>query len=211
MKFAKNIFYSKFCLTMLAFTISISFIFSTTASASGSDSTVSDQQLELDIAEALEFILEGAILYDANGKVLGYNKDILEEELKDNSLYEEIILGLEAQNLLVSESQVQKEKSNIIRPMVVACGWHLKNETAAYANAKNKCVVDGLKSNYTLTAIGAGITNAIYNKEYLKAAGELIKSGLKANIAGVVVVLGTIQITCINKMEKQFPGDSNCE
>lgn len=211
MRFAKNIFYSKFCLITLASIISISFIFSTTASALVSDSSEYDQQLELDIAEALELILEGALLYDANGKVLGYNKDILEGELKDNSLLEEILLGLETENLLVSESHIQKENANIIRPMVVACGWYLKNETAEYANAKNKCALDGLKSNYTITAISAGVVNAIYNKEYKKAAGELIKSGLKANAAGVVVVLGVILTTCISKMEKQFPGDSNCE
>jgi len=34
--------------------------------------------------------------------------------------------------------------------------------------------------------------------------------GIRSNVAGVIVVLSSIMLSCNKKMEKQFPGKSNC-
>ncbi|MGF9975907.1 hypothetical protein [Viridibacillus arvi] len=202
--------YSKLFLTSSVFALLFSLVFSYQVNAAGEQTNVDEIQLEDDLATSLELIYGDAVAVDSEGVIIGYKKEVLKRGLKDNSLYEEIISGLEEENLLISETDSRLNEIKI-SPRVANCAWHFKKNSAAYDKAATDCIVDGLKSNYSLTAIGASLSNAIFNKQFVQAAGIILKLGIKSNVAGVVVVLSVIQVTCSNKMEKKFPGSSNCD
>ena len=65
-----------------------------------------EQKLENDLAEALELIFDKAVLKNNKEVIVGYDREIIETELKGNSMKEAIIEGLEVENLLISSEDV---------------------------------------------------------------------------------------------------------
>lgn len=162
-----------------------------------------DEDVEL-LAKSLELIYETGQVTEGN-KILGFNKEKFEEELKENENYKEIISGLEEEGLF---AEVTKPT---ISTFAVACDWYLMKEKPAYTAAQNKCIADGLKANYGPITVTSSIANLIFDKEFTLAAKKILELGIKSNLAGVIVTLSIILVSCNIEMEEKFPGKSNCE
>lgn len=169
---------------------------------SNTDGQISESDVEL-LAKTLELIYESGQITEGN-KVLGFNQEMFEEELQGLEGYEEIITEFEKNELFVE----------ITRPTmstyVAACGWYLMKDKPEYLAAENECIMEGLKANYGPVTVVATIANLIADKEFKLAAKKILALGIKSNIAGIVVVLASILGDCGKKMEKRFPGKSNC-
>lgn len=105
--------YSKLFLLVSIVVILISFNFSFHVSASEDLNYEDEVELVEDVAKTLGLLFGDAEAYDSNGVLLGFKKEVLERELKDTSIYEEVISGLEVQNLLISESDSKIKKIGI--------------------------------------------------------------------------------------------------
>lgn len=165
------------------------------------DASISDEDVEI-LAKSLELMYETGQITQGN-KILGFNKEVFEKELQNLDNYEETIKSLEENDLFV-------EPTISTSTYAVACDWYLMKEKPAYARAQNKCIKDGLKSNYGPTAVLSTIANLIADGEFKLAAKKILALGIKGNVAGVVVTVGYILIKCNHKMDKEFPGKSNC-
>lgn len=163
---------------------------------------ISDEDVEL-LAKSLELIYESGQITEGN-KIIGFNKQKFEEELQGKENYEEIINQLEENDLF---AEVTKP---YISTTAVACEWYLMKEKPSYTNAQNTCIKNGLKANYGPVTVLSTIANLIADKEFTLAAKKILALGIKSNIAGVVVTLSYILIDCNIKMDKKFPGKSNC-
>lgn len=162
------------------------------------------------LAEVLRVVFEDGLATDKNGFVLGYDREIFEEELRGHEAYEEIIQQIDEAGMFVDKTEDEIE-SNKVSPMVVACEWHGMKDKPEYTNAANKCILGELESNYGPVTVVSTIANLIGDKEFTLAAKKILALGVRSNIYGVVVTLGYIQIKCINEMEDRFPGKSNCK
>ncbi|MFJ8100441.1 hypothetical protein [Lysinibacillus sp. NPDC096212] len=171
------------------------------------ESVIQSEEEIADIEKALELIFENGIVTDSEGETLGYNKELFEQELKDSPIYEDIIQGMEANNLFAD----QENENNIrIAPRLAACGWHLMKNSPEYTSASNKCLSAGIKAAYGPVTVLSTLANLLADKEFKLAAGHLVKAGIRGNILGIVVTLSGIHLDCVKKMEKKFPGKSNC-
>lgn len=175
---------------------------STKTMAKENNLAYSEEDVQL-LAKSLELIYETGQVTKGN-KILGFNKAIFEEELKNEKNYGEIISILEDYGMFAEVSEPT------ISTRAVACDWYLKKEKPEYIQAQNKCITDGLKANYGFATGLSTIANLIADKEFTLAAKKIVALGLRSNIAGIIVTLSYILITCNNEMEKQFPGKSNC-
>lgn len=175
---------------------------STKTMAKENNLAYSEEDVQL-LAKSLELIYETGQVTKGN-KILGFNKAIFEEELKNEKNYEEIISILEDYGMFAEVSEPT------ISTRAVACDWYLMKEKPEYIQAQNKCIIDGLKANYGFVTGLSTIANLITDKEFTLAAKKIVALGLRSNIAGIIVTLSYILITCNRKMEKQFPGKSNC-
>lgn len=163
---------------------------------------VSKEEIEL-LAKSLELITTTGQMTEKD-KLLGFNKQKFEEELVGLEGAEEVIQLLDQEDLFVESPEPT------ISTFAVACAWHGMKEKPAYIKAENKCIADGIKSNYGYTAIGATIVNLVADKEFTLAAKKILQLGIKSNIAGVIFTLSSVLIECNKKMNKQFPGKTNC-
>lgn len=128
---------------------------------------------------------------------------------------DEIIQGLELENLPIYSKQVDKISEPQITLFAVACGWHLKKETKEYRAAHNQCIEEGLSSYFGIATSLTIIVDAIRASDFKQAAKIIIKEFPKkvagATVPGLIINLSVISVSCSTKMDKQFPGDSNCE
>lgn len=165
------------------------------------DDSISNADVEI-LAKSLELMYETGQVTQGN-KILGFNKEMFEEELQGIDNYEETIESLEENDLFV-------EPTMTTSTYAVPCDWYLMKEKPSYVKAQNKCIKDGLKSNYGPVTVLSTIANLINDKEFKLAAKKILALGIKSNVAGIVVTLSYILITCNHKMDKKFPGKSNC-
>lgn len=93
---------------------------------------------------------------------------------------------------------------------VVACEWHLMKKKPAYNKAQNTCITAGIRANYGPVTVGSTIANLIADKNFTLAAKKILALGVRSNVAGVVFTLSSVMMSCNKKMEKQFPGKTNC-
>lgn len=103
------------------------------------DDSISNADIEI-LAKSLELMYETGQVTRGN-KILGFNKEMFEEELQGIDNYEEIIESLEENDLFVEPTKTPSTYA-------VACDWYLMKEKPSYVKAQNKCMKDGLKSNY---------------------------------------------------------------
>lgn len=200
MKNKKN--WHKVLSTLLIITL-LSGTISTTAAAKLNlpipDEQISDEDVEL-LAKSLE-LFHGSGQVTEGNEIIGFNKQIFEEELQGMKNFEEVINQLEESDLFAEPTMSTN---------VVACDWHGMKKKPAYVKAQNKCITDGLKANYGPATVLSTIANLISDKKFTLAAKKILALGIRSNVAGVVVVLGYIMINCNTKMGKQFPGKTNC-
>ncbi len=162
------------------------------------------------VEETLKIIFEeDAVVEDLQGNVLGYDRDVFESSLPDSEEKSEIIKGLDNLELFAENSYNTNDVKSPI-PTVAACGWKGKTEKISFIKAENACYKKGIKKHYGYVAIGSAIANLIADKEFKLAAKKIVSLGVRSNIAGVVVTFAAIFYDCGKKMEKKFPGDSNC-
>lgn len=163
------------------------------------DESISDADVEI-LAKSLELITGAGQVTEGN-KLVGFNKQIFEKELRGIENYEDIIKELEQSDLFVEPT---------MSTYVVACEWHLMKKKPAYIKAHNTCITNGIKANYGPVTVGSSIVNLIADKNFTLAAKKILALGVKSNVAGVVFTLSSVLISCSKKMEKQFPGKTNC-
>lgn len=186
------------------------------------------------MAEILETTFDDAILYDENGELIGYDDELLADELGDNPLYEEFIQSIEGEGVLASEnillspprvpntspliptnpssggSFIPRPTQPGIQPMVANCAWYGMKDSVAFQRAETACYKAELRSAYGPIAITATIANLISDKNFKLAAWHLTKLVARSNVAGLVATLVIIQYKCMKKMNKQYPGKTNC-
>ncbi|MEX3625034.1 hypothetical protein [Viridibacillus arvi] len=172
----------------------------------GEEEIVSED-IEL-LETALNLIFDKGIVTDEKGYTLGFDRNIFEKELKNYESYEDIIKQMEDMGAF---AETNSNKIPEIAPRAVGCGWYLMKDKPEYLSASNKCLSDGLKAAYGPITVISTIVNAIFDKEFTFAAKKLLQLGVRANLAGVVATLIMIQMDCAEKMDKKFPGKSNCE
>lgn len=174
-----------------------------------------EQKLENDLAEALELIFDKAVLKNNKEVIVGYDREIIETELKGNSMKEAIIEGLEVENLLISSEDVNIISEPQITLFAVACEWHGKRETMEFRAAENECIKEGLSSYFGIATSLTIIVDAIWASNFKQAAKLILKEFPKkvagATLPGLVINLSVISVSCSTKMNKLFPGSSNCE
>ncbi|WP_100332483.1 hypothetical protein [Bacillus xiapuensis] len=163
---------------------------------------VSEEEVEL-LAKSLELVYESGQVTQ-NNKLIGFNQQKFEEELAGLEGSKEVIQQLEENNLFAEVPE------QIISPRLAACAWHGMKEKPAYIKAENTCIKNGLKANYGPVTTISTIANLIADKEFTLAAKKIIALGIRSNIAGVIVTVSSILLDCSKKMEKKFPGKTNC-
>lgn len=73
----------------------------------------------------------------------------METELEGNSMKNEIIQGLEVENLLISSKEVDKISKPQITLFAVACGWHGKRDTMIIG----QLTINVLKKGYQVISV----------------------------------------------------------
>ncbi|MBK3496668.1 hypothetical protein JFL43_17735 [Viridibacillus sp. YIM B01967] len=206
MKFANNMLFK---LSMVVSIVMLSFfsVFAGTTKALENENVSEEVAL---LAISLNLIFEKGIVTDEKGYTLGYDKEIFENELKDHEGYEEIIQQMEDADVFVDKNELNSTKVPKIAPRAVGCGWYLMKDKPEYLSASNKCISEGLKAAYGPVTVVSTIANAIFDKEFTFAAKKLLALGVRSNLAGVVATMVMIQMDCAKKMDKKFPGKSNC-
>jgi len=81
--------------------------------------------------------------------------------------------------------------------------------------AENECIKEGLSSYFGIATSLTIIVDAIRASNYKQAAKLILKEFPKkvagATLPGLVINLSVISVSCSTKMNKLFPGSSNCE
>lgn len=186
------------------------------------------------IVEILEISFEDTgMLYDDEGLLMGYDEEFLAEELEGNPYYIELILTLKKEGLLSSQYNqlpvtiyslptlplkpivqgddfITTPGGPTINPNLTACAWVGMKNKPEYVKNESNCISGEIKKNFNYIAISSMIANLIAAGAYQKAAKEIAKLAVKSNIWGIVVTLTIIRGTCIKKMEKMYPGRTNC-
>lgn len=179
--------------------------------------------------EILEVLFnEESLEMDEEGMVLGYDEDYLSSELVDNSDFEVIEQGLKDTGVFAGQDfnidntltkdfhynisiDLNLVQSGVVSdPMVVACNWYGLKYKPEYKRAESNCLIAGLKANYGPLTMAATLGNLINERKFKLAAWHIVKLGVRSNIAGVIVTIGTIRVQCVRKMQRLYPGRSNC-
>lgn len=163
---------------------------------------VSEEDIEL-LAKSLELITTTGQMTEKD-QLLGFNKQKFEEELMGLEGAEEVIQLLEQEDLFVESPEPT------MSTFAVACAWYGMKDKPAYLKAENTCLINGIKSNYGYVAIGSTIANLVADKEFKLAAKKILQLGVRSNIAGVVFTLSSVLMKCSTKMNKLYPGKTNC-
>lgn len=195
-------------LSMLMMVVLLTGTIGTAASAKGStqvlnnDVEFSEEDVEL-LAKSLELITETGQVTEEN-RLLGYNQQRFEDELSGLEGAREVVQQLEQDNLFVETPEP------LMSTQVVACNWYLMKDKPSYLRAENTCIKNGLKSNYGPVTVASTIANLIADKQFTLAAKKILALGIRSNIAGIVVTLSIILVDCSKKMERLYPGKTNC-
>lgn len=152
-----------------------------------------------ELAGVLEVIFEKGIIYDENGSEIGYDKEIINEELSGTE-YSDLIDDFEEKGLFLNSdnknyfSYDELENFGDVLPMVQASG---KSKRDAYID---NCLVGKLSDSFGVGAITT-VVEAIRQKSFIKAAKELLKVGVKGG--GIVITLGWMLTSCIASADKK--------
>ncbi|WP_413381432.1 hypothetical protein [Alkalihalobacillus sp. 1P02AB] len=163
-----------------------------------------EEKLVEELADALEFMFEEAIIFDANGNPIGMNFDKLEEKFGDSSELRELKYELEVTNeVLIDQPLINKQKFSIqsrnCKPNDVRCITNTPRSAAV-----DRCIGKGLSDFFGL-GIAAGIGAAIdllWEDKWGMAARELIKIGVKGSVLGIAAQVSWITVTCIGDPKK---------
>ncbi|MGF9979671.1 hypothetical protein [Viridibacillus arvi] len=197
--------------SMIVFSLVSVFIPKVNAAEEENVVSAMDEQV---LADALRLIFEDGLKKDNEGKSLGYDREAFENTLADSDLKTEIIESMESGDLFAYNNITNKSIDNVypiqIVPYVAACEWHSMVDKPSYTKALNNCFSKKMKENYGPVALGSTIMNLIADKEFTLAAKQILKLGIRANVAGIAFTLGVIWFQCNGQMEEEFPGKSNC-
>lgn len=172
----------KFALKTFFMILALVLTVSSTLSLNASASTQ-----ELQAEEAIK-ILEGldqSSVQMSDGTSL-INENQLKENLGNNKHYDEIYTELKNANMLTT-----KENPNIATMAA-------DNRNPKWVAARDSCAKKYIAAELGL-AVGAGIINAIYNKNWTSAIKQIGKLGLKVNVGGLLVLYGHMNYVCINE------------
>ncbi|GAQ18534.1 hypothetical protein OPHB3_2475 [Oceanobacillus picturae] len=151
-----------------------------------------------ELAGVLEILFEKGIIYDENGAEIGYDKEIIKEELSGTE-YSSWIDEIEEEGLLFNSDNENyfthnELKNNNNSPKLMAAG---KSKRDAYLD---KCITAKLSESFGPVAITA-IVHSIRKKSFIKAAKQLLKMGIKSG--GIAISLGWMLSSCIRSADKK--------
>lgn len=147
------------------------------------DNNYNEKEVQ-ELAAVLELIYDKSAIYDGESEIIGFNKKILENGLKDLPEYNYLIDEFEEGNLLIQTNQSSSEFSTFAY-----------KRNPKWQQANNKCISRELKSAFGPAAATA-IINAVKNKAWKKAAKKLLKLGIKSSLPGLMGTLGYISVKC---------------
>lgn len=142
---------------------------------------------ELQAKEAIQILeaLDQSTVQMSDGTSL-INENQLKEKLGNNKHYDEIYTELENANMLTT-----KENPNIATMAT-------DNRNPKWVAARDACAKRYISSELGI-AVGAGIINAIYNKNWSSAIKQIGKLGLKVNIGGLLALYSHMNYVCIKE------------
>lgn len=172
----------KFTLKTFFMILALVLTVSNTLSLNASAST---QELKTEEAIKILEALDQSSVQMADGTSL-INENRLKENLGSNKHYSEIYTELKNTNMLTT-----KENPNITTMAA-------DNRNPKWVAARDSCAKKYIAAELGL-AVGAGIINAIYNKNWTSAIKQIGKLGLKMNVGGLLVLYGHMNYVCIKE------------
>lgn len=151
--------------------------------ASAHEANISEENA-VEILEALD----QSAIPQADGTVL-FNEKILEDKLKGNSGYEEVVLELEHMGLLTD-----KEFANV--PMMAQTYSGALNPK--WVEARDKCARNYLADHFGSEVV-TGILTFLYAGKYYDAVKKLLKLGIKISPAGLAALYTQMNYVCIKE------------
>ncbi|MED3804959.1 hypothetical protein P4562_24100 [Lysinibacillus xylanilyticus] len=167
---------TKVITSLLVFSLVISAFSPTILAKSKADNTNFNEQEVQELAEALEFVFEQAMIEDEFGEAVGLDFEKIEEKYGNSYDLEKV------------ENNIEKGKNEVII-------------TARNAGL-DRCIERKIKDYFTAedfipTAVISSVIALVMEKEYTSAALKLLKAGAKGNAAGIAASLGSIFFTCL--------------
>lgn len=178
----------------LVFSLVVTFSLGQTQVSAESDLTYTQDDVE-ELANVLELLFDKGQILDHNGDWIGFDEDILEQELLDTD-YSFLVDDLKEQGMIIDDAINSEIESNIkstnYSPMA-------KSPRDAFLD---RCVLQKLNDSYGVAATTA-IVNAIKNKQWTKAATRLIRLGVRAAPPVIIANLGWIITSCLHEANKR--------
>lgn len=148
---------------------------------------VSANAQELQTEETIKILesLDQSSVEMPDGSIL-INEDKLKENLGNSEYYDEIYTELRNSNMLTTEKDSEVSTRAI------------DNRNPKWVAARDACAKEYISSELGI-AVGAGIINAIYNKNWSSAIKQIGKLGLKVNVGGLLALYSHMNYVCIKE------------
>ncbi len=161
--------------SLLVFSLVISTFAPTILAKSQATNAEIDEQQVQELAKALEFVFEQAMVEDEFGQAIGVDFEKIEEEY-GNSLYLEEV-----------DSAFEKGGNEIVTARNPGLDRCIENKIKGYFSHED----------FIPTAVWATVIALVMEKDYTSAALKLIKAGVKGNAASIAAAIGGIFVTCL--------------
>lgn len=167
---------TKVITSLLVFSLVISVFSPTIFAKSKEANTEFNEQQVQELAEALEFVFEQAMVEDEFGKAVGLDFEKIEEKYGNSPELEKV------------ENNIEKGKNEVI----------ITSRNAGL----DSCIERKIKDYFTTedfipTAVISSVIAYVLEKDYTSAALKLLKAGAKGNAAGIAAALGSMFFTCL--------------
>lgn len=168
---------TKVIASLLVFSLVISAFSPTTLAKNKKANTEVDVQQVQELAEALEFVFEQAIVVNEFGQAVGLDFEKIEGKY-----------GISPD----LKKAIDENENEVVT----------KTRTAAV----DRCLSNKIKNYFTAedflpTAVINSVIALILEKNYTSAALKIIKAGVKGNVAGIAVSFASFFFTCLWKEE----------
>lgn len=143
-----------------------------------------DEKEVQELAEALEFVFEQAMLKDEFGETVGVDFEKIEEKYGSNAELTNLVNAIEEEK----NAEATNETGEItITPYTAAVDACIERKVKDYFTAED----------FIPTSIISTVIALIGEKNYTGAAMKLIKAGFKGNAAAIGATLASFFFTCL--------------
>lgn len=178
-------------LSLVCSILLMNFNFSLISSKASAKSTQDYSEKEVEeLANELESVFEGSMIYDDDGEVIGVDSEIVKRNVS-NTKYAYLLDDLEGQGIIEKDNN-----SNIVTP-------ELLKTNPKWTEASNKCIKSKIKDTYGPTALTA-IWEAGKDGNWKKGAKKLLKLGIKGSVPGLVASLTWFSVSCGDEASKKY-------